>query len=209
MKIGKAIASTTFCFTAVLFSVSNQAGLIDFTGTDWSGVQGQNSFESNGVTLTSVGGLMSFNDSGSEQSGCDASFLVTATNLACDGDGIGIGSDEITGKYQQSLTIKFDSAVDIIQVELLDLFRNEGPERQPEIAIINAMTFENTSPITGGYFATGFIADGVTTLTLTAGADSWSDYSLAQITIDVVPEPSSLALIAIGLLGLGVIRLRE
>ncbi|ARN73946.1 PEP-CTERM sorting domain-containing protein [Oceanicoccus sagamiensis] len=218
MLLGKKLATSALMVGASLFSIASQALVIDFTSSAWQGANSQTTFSNGGVTLTGSD-TMTFNGSSGERNGCNASSSeidpTPGIPLACDGDGIGIrGSDEITGNSSQSLTITFDNAVNIIQIELLDLFDNEGSNGDPEVAIFtlgsDVETFDGifAPGNNGGYVATGYTASDVTSLTLTAGADTWSDYALARITTGVnssstpVAEPSSLALLGLGLLGL-------
>lgn len=187
-----------------------QAAYIDFTNSAWQGAQGLSSFTYDGVTLSSTGGSMTFNSSSWEKNGCANSHSATAVNLACDGDGIGIRDDEITGNAGQKITVTFSSAVNIVEVELLDLFPNEGGTGNHEVAIINASNlFSNPVFLAGGYYATGFQSNGTTTLEFSAANDNWSDYALARITTSSVPEPASIAMLAIGLIGLGAARKRS
>ncbi len=73
-----------------------------------------------------------------------------ANGLTCDGDGIGINSDEITQGVAQQITRSFAEAVDISNILLLDLFTKESGEeldgtiRTGEIALINGDEFSGT-----------------------------------------------------------------
>ena len=179
--------------------------IIDFTSDDWSGV-GQNTmseFTLGDIKLSSSAGNLTFNDL--DSGGCTAAGVA---GLACVGDGIGISNDEITQGGSQILTISFlGGPVDILDVHLLDLFANEN---SGEIAIINgtpsaaAVSAANTA---GGYWETGLGFMGVTSISLSSPDDGFSDYALARIAYKV-PEPTVIALFAVGLLGLGFARRR-
>lgn len=202
---------------AFAFSASAQAVLVDFTDASWKTAINNGVTNSNGdvisasignVTLSSTGGSLTFNawDNG----GCEDG--QPDNSLKCDGDGIGINNDEITelartnyyGQIAQSITISFAEAVDIANVFLLDLF---GTEKTGEIAVIDGEDFHavlNNKDI-GGYFASGYSAEGITSIMLSGNLDCFSDYSLAAIDIEVpvsaVPIPGAAILFGSALLG--------
>ncbi len=194
------------------------ASIVDFTSSDWSGVQDQSSFTLGNIQLTSTNSpgsrnFMTFNDPDSAR-GCGSgnrseTNLAAATGLACIGDGIGLIDDEISQSSGETLIVSFlGSPVDIIDIHLLDLFARE---RTGEIAVVNGFQSQATIPgisITnrGGYWETGLGFVGVSSLIFTGMNDSFSDYSLARINFEVagsVPEPSMISLLGAGLIGLG------
>lgn len=187
------------------------ASLIDFTDSSWSNAitNGTGTTATVGnITLTASNGSLTFNDSDSERSGCLAG--QTSHGLACAGDGIGIGNDEITesgthfNTSDQTITISFASAVDISNVSLLDLFGNEN---SGEIAVIDGLLFGppvGNLGISGGYYATGFTKQNALSIVLQGNIDNFSDFSLAALNIEVspVPLPGALLLFGSALLGL-------
>jgi len=111
------------------------ATTVDFTDEAWIGVNNDTSYSAigTGITLSSNGIDMTFNGGGDAQ-GC-ASASGT-TGLVCDGDGIGIGNDEITEGGHQILTVTFDNGpVNVHAIHLLDLF-SPATESTGEIAVI-------------------------------------------------------------------------
>ena len=196
------------------FSLSAQAGFIDFTSIEW-----QQAIQTSplpmmvnyaGVTIMADEGNLTFN--ANDNGGCVAGQATTG--LACAGDGIGINNDEITQGGLQKLILTFDSAIDILDIHLLDLF---GSEKTGEIAFIQnsasaPQSFKATpgnNGIAGGYWETGFTASGVQSLTVYSETDDFSDFALARIEFASVPEPGSIALMAFGLIGLVLARKQD
>ena len=121
----------TAAFTALVASPAH-AATIDFTDADaWGGADGENwlgytsltTYDGVSVTVTSASAtqLMTFNDEGSLfEFGCS---IATGGALACDGDGLGIGDDEVTNGYLsggEALFVRFNKPVDITRIAFLD-----------------------------------------------------------------------------------------
>ena len=185
----------------IITPFTSQAALIDFTDASWSIVDGNSVANIGNVTLSSTGGLMSFN--GWDNGGCIAG--QGSHGLACDGDGIGIRNDEITElgntRTAQTIKISFDNAVNISNLFLLDLF---GNEQTGEVAIIDGNPYQapvGNLGIAGGYFATGFTGLGITEIILSGNRDFFSDYAVAGIEVSPVPLPGAVFLFGSALLG--------
>lgn len=209
---------------------------IDFTNASpWGGVQGQTSFSSAGVTVSSqgtAGGKLTFNAIGA--SGDPARGLEPCAVYACDGDGIGIGDDEVSWKtvgFDQLLELSFDKAVTVTEISFLDLF-NEATGREYAYWYYNgdstaksslaAPLANNSWPATNGFAATtGLNVADVTSITFLvdcAGNNcAANDYALAGIKttgpdsdVSEVPLPAAAWLFGSGLIGLaGIARRRK
>lgn len=221
-------------------------GKVDFTDHSvWGGANGTSSFSATlfdnvTVTLTAGGGNLTNNvgdTTGWIGGNCSA---PTAAGLACNGDGIGIKDDEITGNASpaQILTVSLTNAAtggafaaSLTEIELLDLFALNSPDVGGEIAYysINGGSFVSIFPEpTMGNPGTGYKFEdvgeifNVTTIAFKGNTDPISDFALARLTFVVspvggpcplggcvVPEPNTLAIIAVGLAGIGFIRRRR
>ena len=138
--------------TAMSAPITAAAG-VDFTNhTTWGGANGAAShtaiYDTVKVTLTASGGTMTIN--GSDKTGWGSGVncsAPTSTGLACDGDGIGISDDEITGNLLQVLTVSFTNLSDapivvlLAEIEILDLFAGGSADTGGEIAHYKLMVY--------------------------------------------------------------------
>ncbi|MDX2225169.1 MAG: VPLPA-CTERM sorting domain-containing protein [Rhodospirillaceae bacterium] len=195
---------------------------IDLTNaTPFSAVNGVSSFSTViagvTVTLTSHGSgspKMTFNSGSSERQGClDGYAGSPAHNLACDGDGIGIGADdEITEGGDEKLKITFSTPVDLRNIELLDLFNNATELEKALISLDNGVTWNQfiSNNNLGGYYSTNLGGRSISRIIFKSYNDCVSDYAVARLTIYQadVPEPAAAALFLVGLAGLKSMRRR-
>jgi hypothetical protein len=226
MIVGLAISTSMLVMAPSAFAAPN----IDFTDDDpWIGVEGETTFSNgSGVTITGLPTPgMTFN---ARNSSSDPNLLREPCTLgyACDGDGIGIGDDEISwsnsGGFSELLTVEFDTAQTITEISFLDLF-DEGTGRESAYWRFNAgsevgnalQTLEaplaNLSwPATNGFAATsGLSVGGVTSITFLVscpqGNCAANDYSLAGI--NAVPIPAAAWLFGSALIGLVGVKRRQ
>lgn len=191
-----------------VFSVSAHATLIDFTkSTDWASAQGQFSYSnvinSIGVTIssgsTASGEFLTFN--ARDNGGCIGGSAKTY--LKCDGDGMGIIDDEIQINGTQKVIVDFDSAVNISNIFLLDLFINDnGNKGNNEKAVMTIdgveYNFDAESTSNGGFLNTGFALLNVSQIVFSGYDDLFSDYALAGIDVELSPVPLPGAAILFG-----------
>jgi hypothetical protein len=203
-----------------LLALTSNAGamplLVDFTDASWSGAHGQTSYSQDygsvQVSLSSSGGSLTSFAADAPASGAAYDFLALAS------DGIGIGDDEVSPG--QALSVSFSSGVKVLGYYFLDLFGNEGPSGESAMANFGAAgTFTDFGTATDGvgfYARNGLNLSDVLDVTFTAYQGLFSDFALAGILIDdgttvnavAVPEPGTLGLLGISLLGFALVRRR-
>jgi hypothetical protein len=196
--------------------------LIDFTDASWSGVSGQGSFGqtygSLNVTVTSSGQSLTFN--GGTASGGPAT-------MALDGDGLGIGDDEVGPNGDEQLQVLFSAPVTVLGYYFLDLFGGEGPDGEGEGTRVDFQTlglgptFADVGTAMDGvgfYGREGLSIGDTVGISFMAGtwenglrmSDRFSDFAIAGLLIDdsavTVPEPGTTWLLLAGLGGLVVAR---
>ena len=189
---------------------------LDFTDTAiWGGANGTTPFQAtdDGITatLSSIGGNMTTNATG-DQAGCAAS----GTSLACGGDGIGIVNDEVSGGGTQSLTLSFESTVNVNSISFLDLFQ-ENPTETVTLLVMFAgggsSSYTASSPggSPGGFleWTAGSTLVGVDSIVFSAGDLSSNDFALAAVNVSAVPLPAAAWLFGSALLGLVTVARRK
>lgn len=208
----------------LVFSASVHAALYDLTNLDYFDSFGSSSASMtvDGVTLdlTANGGSLSLTTFDGDSSAPPCTSL-----LYCSRDGVGIRDDEIT-YYETTgelLVASFSTPVNITAVHLFDLFGvGDDGTNNAEVAMLYFDTLGDDyfTSLTGtaapgtlsGYAHFDQLVIGVENIYFfTAGelgAPSNSDFALAAIET-AVPEPDSLVLLAISLLGLGFMQLRR
>jgi hypothetical protein len=142
----------------VVTAASSEAAIIDFTDeVAWGGADGATSYTSatfyDGVMVqiqSFTGAPIRFNDFGGGFGGALATALcqgATGGELACNGDGLGIGDDEISFggtppfTFGEAILVTFfqpfsstPQPVDITRLGFLDLFASGSSDPSPEVA---------------------------------------------------------------------------
>jgi hypothetical protein len=206
---------------ALLFGAvpSSHAAIIDFTNAaTWGAAAGQSVFAATvdgvQVTVSSQNGLLTFNG------GADDNPLCFVTGLSCQGDGLGVGDDEVTRGASlldtslERLFVFFSAPVTITKLGFLDLFaanRITG-DTATETAMWAVLqqgggladgSVQGTDSITNlGWRQTSTNYSNVIGMQFFAvpPASTNSDFSVAKIEFTrTVPEPATLLLSGLGM----------
>jgi hypothetical protein len=217
----KTLGVSTVVVALMLFGAtpSSHAAVIDFTNAaTWGAAAGQAVFAATvdgvQVTVSSQNGLLTFNNGG------DVNLLCGLTGLSCQGDGLGVGDDEVTRGASlldtslERLFVFFSAPVSITKLGFLDLFSSNifSGDSSPETAMW-AVLQQGGGLIDGSTQGTDFITtlgykQVNTNYTNVVGlqffavppASTNSDFSVAKIEFSKVgvPEPATLLLSGLG-----------
>jgi len=204
-----AFASTLLC------TLPARAELIDFTSSTWTSATSFVDYGSLRVHVSVAGGALSV----TPFDGNAGAAPCTPATLACQRDGLGIGpgDDEVTFGGSEILTVSFTDlfntplAVTVLGIHFFDLFQSLAADPQPETAqwaydIGGGGLLTGTQVGAGtGWASVGTNVSGVTWIQFFATAPLSSantDFALAALEVEPIPEPTTLLLLGGGLVGL-------
>lgn len=221
---------------AALAFVPSQASVVDLTDRNvFSGGPASGSWiadvDGSGVDIwiESAGGSMNTGENGPNN-------CSVTPGLVCQSDGVGIGDDEITRSRNESITMTFSQAIDLVEIYFLDLFKKNAQsvaDGDIETAVTELWTRDGNGGFTQQailmtdavtHNGIGFAAETLANLTrvdrlvFRAGNgadDSSSDFALAGLQFvpssdfNAVPVPGALPLFLAGGMGFAALRRRR
>jgi hypothetical protein len=200
-------------FTGATYAdASGASGVID--GVTWTLIPNPTPIRYN---LPKGNGLLTGADKGYD------GIAKPGSELAFEGDGIGIKDDEVTLQKDEYLTLTFSKAVKIKSLHFLDLFYSRLGTEQVDVsgdltALISSdqLLEPGTGGAIGGYKKQTFANSGPVfsitfrpTGTTKEADDGSADFSLAAVEIAAVPVPAGGILLLTALGGLAAMRRRK
>jgi hypothetical protein len=189
--------------------------IVDFTSSVWTSATSSVDYGTLRVHVSTAGGPLNL----TTFDGDDTEPPCTGL-LACETDGLGIGAtdDEVTIGGSEILTVSFTDlsdnpvSVSLLGIHFFDLFLEHPADPKVETAQwihdMGGGSLDGTEMGVGtGWASIDTNVSGVTFIdfsaTVPVSSDN-TDFAVAALKVEPIPEPMSLLLLGSGLLGLGL-----